>query len=279
MKTYSYFLIFCIGSLSLGSCIAPQKFANIQAENSENKKRVAELESKNAELLKNSDTTARHFLLVQELCSSQLLIAQKQLDSVTRKLQKNEKLLASIKKEARLDQEEMNHMQQDISRAVQSFSPDELSVDMRDGELYLSLSDKLLFPTGSDAINPRGKKALKVISKVLRKTNMLIMVEGHTDAVPINNRMFKDNWDLSVHRATSVTRVLTSNGIKPSRIIASGRSQFRPIASNKNETGRKYNRRTEVVLLPRLDILKNLLSKDMNAFIEPATDDKKSAMK
>lgn len=153
-------------------------------------------------------------------------------------------------------------LKQEVCSALKCFSPDELTVEVRDGKLYVSLSDKLLFPSGSDKVNTRGEEAIQMLSAVLDNSDLEIMVEGHTDSVPINTGRNKDNWDLSAHRATSVARLMIDNGIDPDRIIASGRGEHHPLESNETADGRQSNRRTEVVLAPKLDKLWELTEEE-----------------
>jgi chemotaxis protein MotB len=111
-------------------------------------------------------------------------------------------------------------------------------------------------------VNKRGKEAIGMLAAVLRNSDLEVMVEGHTDPVPINTSRNPDNWDLSVHRATSVTRIFTENGIPAQRIIASGRGPFHPVAENETSEGRQMNRRTEIVLAPKLDKLWKLTEQE-----------------
>src|SRR5262249_44910859 len=101
----------------------------------------------------------------------------------------------------------IRNLKQEVCSALKCFTPDELTIEVRDGKLYVSMSDKLLFPSGSDVVNARGKEAISMLAAVLNHSDLEIMVEGHTDAVPIHNSLNRDNWDLSVRRATSVTRI------------------------------------------------------------------------
>ena len=123
------------------------------------------------------------------------------------------------------------------------------------------LEEKLLFKSGSAVVNPQGQEALKSLAKVLNSTkDISVMIEGHTDNVPIKTKQFADNWDLSTARATSVVRLLTTDdGFDPGRIIASGRGKFHPVQSNETAEGRAANRRTEVILSPDLRELYKLL--------------------
>jgi len=155
----------------------------------------------------------------------------------------------------------MTNLQNAIANALMNYNSDDLSVYVKDGNLYVSLAEKLLFKSGSDVVNPKGKEALKSLSKVLNETpNITVMIEGHTDNVPIQTKQFIDNWDLSTARATSVVRILTTDfGVDPNRIIASGRGKYYPVKTNDTEEGKSGNRRTEVILSPDLKELYTLL--------------------
>jgi chemotaxis protein MotB len=155
----------------------------------------------------------------------------------------------------------MNKLKLSIANALMNYKSDELYVSIVDGNVYVSLSEKLLFKSGSDVVDPKGKEALKTLAKVLSSTkDISVMIEGHTDNVPIKTKLFKDNWDLSTARATSIVRILSSeDGFDANRIIASGRSEFHPIKTNETEVGRADNRRTEIILSPDLKELYALL--------------------
>jgi len=156
----------------------------------------------------------------------------------------------------------MNKLKNSISDALMKYKTDELSVYIKDGSVYVSLQEKLLFKSGSDVVNPQGIAALKTLALVLNSTKDInVMIEGHTDNVPIRTKLFKDNWDLSTARATSIVRILTKeNGFDSSRITASGKGEFHPLQSNDTAEGRAVNRRTEVILSPDLNELYKLLN-------------------
>jgi chemotaxis protein MotB len=155
----------------------------------------------------------------------------------------------------------MSNLKNSIAQALLNYKADELSVYIKDGNVYVSLEEKLLFKSGSDVVNPQGKEALKTLAKVLNGTkDVTVLIEGHTDNVPIKTTLFSDNWDLSTARATSIVRILTKdNGFDPALITASGRGQFHPVKSNETAEGRAGNRRTEVILSPDLKELYKLL--------------------
>lgn len=144
-----------------------------------------------------------------------------------------------------------------VQEALLGFNSDELTVVQKNGKVYVSMSDKLLFQPGSALVDKRGKEALGKLAEVMnRQTDVDVYIEGHTDSKPINTAQFKDNWDLSVVRATSVVRILTKeHGVSPLQIIPSGRGEFMPVADNATGEGRSKNRRTEIIISPKLDKL------------------------
>jgi len=155
----------------------------------------------------------------------------------------------------------MNKLKNSIADALVNFKNDELSVYIKNGNVYVSLEEKLLFKSGSDVVDPKGKAALKSLAMVLNNTSdITVMIEGHTDNVPIKTASFKDNWDLSTARATSILRLLTKDyGFDPIRITASGRGEFHPVKSNDTVEGKAANRRTEIILSPNLSEIYKLL--------------------
>ena len=154
----------------------------------------------------------------------------------------------------------MNKLKQTVANALVNFKPDELSVYMKDGKLYVSLQEKLLFKSGSALVDPKGKEALQKLATVLNTSpDINVMIEGHTDTVPIRGK-FEDNWALSVARATSIVRILTDDyQVDAHRVIASGRSKYYPVETNETPEGRARNRRTEIILSPDLTPLFKLL--------------------
>lgn len=150
-----------------------------------------------------------------------------------------------------------------VQDALMGFGNEELTVRQKDGKVYVAMSDKLLFESGSAKVDKRGKEALAKLAEVLNKqTDIDVFIEGHTDTKPINTVQFKDNWDLSVIRATSVVRILTKDyKVNPLQIQPTGRGQYMPVADNATAEGRSLNRRTEIIMAPKLDKLMQLLQK------------------
>jgi chemotaxis protein MotB len=172
------------------------------------------------------------------------------------------KRLKSLQDMMQAQKDVMNNLKNSIADALMNYKSDELSVYTKDGNVYVSLQEKLLFKSGSDVVDPKGKEALKTLAIVLNSAkDITVMIEGHTDNVPIKTNKFTDNWDLSTARATSIVRFLTNkdNGFDPGRITASGKGEFHPVMPNETTEGRASNRRTEVILSPNMKELYNLI--------------------
>ena len=148
-----------------------------------------------------------------------------------------------------------NELKGKLANALRGFYNQGLSVNEKNGKVYVSLEEQLLFQSGSYSVDPKGQEALKSLSEVLaNNADINIMIEGHTDDVPLNgSNQIKDNWDLSVMRATSVAKIILNNKkIDPKRITAAGRGEFFPLVVGKTPEARKKNRRTEIILTPNL---------------------------
>lgn len=148
-----------------------------------------------------------------------------------------------------------------LKRSLADVNDEDVNIEVKKGVVYISLSDKMLFNSGSYTIKPAAEVVLGKIAKVVNDHNDLdILVEGHTDNVPIKTDFIKDNWDLSALRATSVVRLLQWRyNVSPERMTAGGRSQFVPKAGNDSDAGKSQNRRTEIIILPKLDQFFQLL--------------------
>jgi len=173
-----------------------------------------------------------------------------------------EKRLKEVEEVLRKRDEATNALKEKLQQALLGFTKSGLTVEIKNGKVYVSLTDKLLFPSGSIIIDEKGKQALAQLANVLKQQPEInIAVEGHTDNQKINNLgQIKDNWDLSVLRATSVVRFLTENEkVESVRMTATGKGEFQPLGSNANADGRSKNRRIEIVLSPKLDELYNLI--------------------
>ena len=149
-----------------------------------------------------------------------------------------------------------------ISNALLGFKENDLTVNVKNGKVYVSLAEQLLFGSGSIEIDGKGVTALQQLAKAVKdQKDLHIMVEGHTDNVPIGKRSqyMQDNWDLSVMRATSITKILTKAGVSPNQITASGKGEFLPLLPNTSDQNKQKNRRTEIIITPDLDELFKIL--------------------
>lgn len=185
-----------------------------------------------------------------------------EINKLSSDLKKREQRLKEVEDVLRKRDEASNQLKEKLQQALLGFTKSGLTVEMKDGKVYVSLTDKLLFPSGSIVIDDKGKQALAQLSKVLKEQpEIFIAVEGHTDSQKINNLgQIKDNWDLSVLRSTSVVRYLTEVEKVPGiRLTATGKGEFQPLGSNANAESRSKNRRIEIVLSPKLDELYNLI--------------------
>ncbi len=149
-----------------------------------------------------------------------------------------------------------------LKRSLADINDEDVTVEVKKGVVYISISDKLMFASGSANVNSKAEAVLAKVAKVVNDHKDLdILVEGHTDAVPISTPEFKDNWDLSAKRATSVVRLLqTKFGVDPERMTAGGRGEYEPQSGNNSRAGRKQNRRTEIIVTPKLDQFFNLMT-------------------
>lgn len=215
-----------------------KKLAELQAEMDARERKVDELQKEVASREKAS----------QDLKS--------ELDAREKRIQELQELISSRDKA-------MNDLRNKLMNALTGYGKDDLSVEMRNGKVYIAISDKMLFKSGSAKVEQAGKDALAKVANVLNKyDDMDLIIEGHTDSIPIKTAQFADNWDLSVIRATSVVRLLTVDyGMSAARVMPAGRGEYFPKASNASPEGRAKNRRTEIIIAPKLDMIEEMLKK------------------
>lgn len=252
--------------------------ANLAIKEKENaglKNTISDLSGKNNELTdqynalsdKNIDLEGKYKSLLDESLSKTDQF-NKALQAKSAELNSKELLLSD--REKALKEMQLIIARQDsitqrlngiLRNALLGFNSDELQVEIKNGKVYVSMSDKLLFKSGSSAVEGKGREALKLLGNVLDKNmDIDILVEGHTDNVPIKTSLYKDNWDLSVARATSIVRILTIDfNIAPTRMTASGKGEYFPKSDNETPEGKARNRRTEIILSPKLDEIMQLL--------------------
>jgi len=222
---------------------------------------ISHLEKKYNNLANDKMSQSEQFNAAMKIKSDELKMKSDEIAAKEKLLADRENALNEMKKIVSRQDSITNRLNKILRDALLGFKSDELSVQIKNGKVYVSLSDKLLFKSGSAAIESKGVEAIKVLADVLNKNNDIdILVEGHTDNVPIKTAQYHDNWDLSAARAISIVRILTDEyKITPTRLTASGKGEFSPRASNSTPEGRASNRRTEIILSPKLDELMKLL--------------------
>ncbi len=265
----------------LGSCVGKKKFtasetARLTAEeqvramsatiDTQNTK-IADLEKMVAGLEADTARMGKQIREFQKALSSNMTQQEKlnvMLKSQMDALAERERTINDLKAIIQKQNDLMTNLLTQVTEALVGFNSDELTVQIKDGKVYVAMSDKLLFKSGSADVDKRGKEALKMLADVLTKQQDIdIFIEGHTDNIPIKTSRFTDNWDLSVLRATSIVRILTAEyKVAPEQIIPSGRSQYFPVADNSTPDGRSKNRRTEIILSPKLDKLFKMLNEN-----------------
>ncbi len=219
--------------------LANNSSSTINAKVKENQDLLASLDAKENKLLEEQATLRK---------------LQAALDARSKRITDLEALIAS--KEAA-----MQKLKNAISEALVGFEGKGLTVENRDGKIYVSMENKLLFQSGKWNVGTKGKKAVVELAKVLVKNPTInVLIEGHTDNDPYTGTVIQDNWDLSVKRATAIVRILEKQEVSPKQITAAGRSEYIPVESNETSIGKAKNRRIEIVLSPNLDEVTKLLN-------------------
>ena len=265
------------------ACVSNKKFNSMKAEalrldgelNSANTRiddltrRNDTLTAKNLRLVSDSTRLYMSYTALQE--RYQKLLADgsaetarmlKELETSQMALNERSRRVNELEAMLRSREEAINAIRRKVTDALTGFDGKGLSISIKNGNVYVSMDDKLLFRSGSFEIDPNGARAVHDLATVLAQNpDINVMVEGHTDDVPYRpNGQLRDNLDLSAKRATTVVRLLLENkGTAPSRIIAAGRGESLPVASGKTSEARAKNRRTEIILTPKLDELMQLM--------------------
>ncbi|WP_213522381.1 OmpA family protein [Nonlabens sp.] len=246
-------------TVKLNACLSDERAANARIEGF--KEQIETLKNSNNALLSNqgdlvtlSTTGSRNLERSLESLKEKDMQIRSLNDAITKKDSVTLALVTSLKS------------------SLGNLQDEDISVNVEKGVVYISISDKLLFASGSDKINDKAIAVLGKVAKVVNdKPEIEIMVEGHTDDQPISSAKFADNWALSTARATAVTRVLQEDfKVAPKRMTAAGRSYYMPVASNDTAEGRSKNRRTRIVVLPKLDQFFDMVEKGMEQAKENA---------
>ena len=283
--------------LLLSSCVTSKKYNQLTANFQESEKMVQSLKEQN-QLLKVQNDQAQIRIEKLTMEYDDLLTKYKELESQLKSLQvgsseeiarlivklqetqtdlqKREEILKTAQTELELRSQRMKELEiaiqqkddavkqlrQKVIDALVGFNNKGLTIQEKNGKVYVSLDEQLLFKTGQWEVDPKGQQALSNLAEVLGvNPDINVLVEGHTDNVPMRGSgTIKDNWDLSVMRATAVTRILLKNkAIEPKRITSAGRGEFFPIDEADTSEARQKNRRTEIILTPRLDEIFRIL--------------------
>ncbi|AJR02684.1 OmpA family protein [Siansivirga zeaxanthinifaciens] len=205
-------------------------------------------------------------LLAQLDAKEQALAAENaRLEKLKRELEDRSNRVAELEKVIADKDAAMTALKDAITKALTDFEGKGLTIEQRDGKVYVSMENKLLFSSGSWAVGVEGKRAVQQLGSVLgQNPDIAVLIEGHTDNVPYQgNGQLVGNWDLSTKRATAIVNILReNNNINPENLTAAGRGEFAPIATNDTPEGRAKNRRIEVILTPKLDELSKLLNEN-----------------
>lgn len=284
MNTGHKLLTACILCICSASCVPTRKYDSMRAqvmryetETQRNSQRIAALESRcdslgNLTERLTGDTTSLGSQLRQMHSRYEKLLSDgsaeaarmlRQLEQSQQELRSRSQRVDELEEMLRAREQSIEALRSKVADALLGFEGKGLTISTRDGNVYVSMEDKLLFRSGSFEIDPQGARAVSDLAEVLASnTDINVMVEGHTDDVPYRGQgQLKDNLDLSAKRATTVVRLLLENkGIDPVRIIASGRGESLPIAEGKTEQARARNRRTEIILTPKMEELYRLIN-------------------
>ncbi|MCG9973217.1 OmpA/MotB family protein [Christiangramia crocea] len=268
-------LLSATAAILLSSCVSQKKYNELEAKQRETQDQLNtatvklnscldEKDRMNQEITRLNNTNAALLNNVGDLAT----LSKKEAENLERSLESiKEKDLAIRSMQDALNKKDSVTLAlvTSLKGALGNMSDEDIEINVEKGVVYVSISDKLLFDSGRYNITPRAKEVLgKVATVVKSKPNIEFMVEGHTDNKPIKTSMFEDNWDLSVKRATSVVRVLQDDfGVEPSRMTAAGRSYYIPVATNETAEGRAKNRRTRIVVLPKLDQFYSMIEEGM----------------
>ena len=242
-------------TVKLNTCLADAAAANARAEALN--ERLADMRKTNDNLIQsNKDLT----MLTSKGASN----VEKSLESLKEKDLKISRLQDAMTKKDSV----MLALVTSLKREVGINDPD-IEINVEKGVVFISIADKLLFKSGSYNVTSRAEEILAKVAKVIKsKPNFEAMVEGHTDSVSYQKGVLLDNWDLSVKRSTSIIRVLQELGVNPAQLIAAGRGEYVPLVSNDTAENRAVNRRTRIVVLPKIDQFYDMIEKEMKALAQ-----------
>ncbi|TQI72195.1 chemotaxis protein MotB [Gramella sp. Hel_I_59] len=240
-----------------------QKYAALQKNYSSLEESYDALEQNSSAAILENSRQNRELLAQLDEKEADLLTEKNRLEKLQKDLNLRSQRIDELESVIAAKDAKMNALKNAVSNALTNFEGKGLSVEQKDGKVYVSMENKLLFDSGSWAVNQEGRKAVKQLGSVLAQNpDISVLIEGHTDNVPYGGSgQLKDNWDLSTKRATSIVQILRENNqIDPQSLTAAGRGEYAPIAKNESEAGKAKNRRIEVILTPKLDEITRVLN-------------------
>jgi chemotaxis protein MotB len=258
-------LVFSFLALLSTACVSKKKYTALEGQHKETSDKLSQARLELAACLDDKKKTSRE---IEYLRSVNYKLAENvgELSLLSRREAENlQRSLESIREkdlQIRTMQQAMNKKDSvtlalvtSLKSAIGNLDDEDISINVEKGVVFVSISDKFLFRSGSFAVNQAGREVLAKVAKIIEsRPGFEVMVEGHTDNKPISTDCMADNWDLSVKRATSIVRILQDDySIAPSRLTAAGRSEYVPVATNETNEGRSANRRTRIVIMPKLD--------------------------
>jgi chemotaxis protein MotB len=279
------FAAIAVAALTLGSCASKKELANCQTENKSltaslqstredlagKNARITSLEEQLADLRKNNDELKRNNATLQKSLNQ----SQKNLNQSLANANQNnvsiEKLVDQINEsnqyirhlvEVKSKSDSLNLvLQNNLTRSLSKEELKEVDIQVLKGVVYISLADNMLYKSGSYEINERGSETLSKIAKIITDyKDYDVLIEGNTDNVPISRENIRNNWDLSCLRASSVVQELQNKyGVDPKRLTAGGRGEYNPLEGNDTEMGKQRNRRTQIIITPKLDEFMELI--------------------
>lgn len=280
MKKLTAFAI--LFSLIITSCVSKKEFVALQTKHEQAKDELLKVETSLQKcLIESEKKETKVFALTEQVknLKEDKKTALKQVENLTvltqsssdniknviSQLSEKDKYINGVR-QAMTQKDSLNlaikyHLTKNLADGIQD---EDIEVNVEKTVVFISISDKLLFKSGSYNVTENAYTVLEKIAKVIKdQPKMEVMIEGHTDATPIKRDIIQDNWDLSALRATSITRILQYKfGVKPERLIAAGRSQYIPLAPNDTAENKSKNRRTKIIIMPKLNQFFDLLEQD-----------------
>lgn len=234
------------------------RLAALEKEHLQLNNNYKNLVSNSGKLNRDLTTQQEQLLAIQQSLEK----TRKENDSLSVSLAERERKVQELEQVLANKDKVVQDLKNRISNALLNFKENDITVKVKNGKVYISLAEQLLFGSGSIEVDAKGVTALQQLAKAIKdQKDINIMVEGHTDNVPISKKSpyMQDNWDLSVMRATSITKILTKAGVSPTQVTASGKGEFMPLSPNDTPQNKQKNRRTEIIITPNLDELFRIL--------------------